>query len=118
MVSGEEMWGGALPPQTPPARGAAPPLDPPHYCKPNTPSVVVLPRHDGHDGHEGDEGCEGDEVSALNGAMAGMLGPRPSRHEGHEGDEGREGDEVSRFKGAMAGAGAATFGLVNRAPTP
>ena len=31
-------------------------------------------------------------MSALNGAMAGMPGPR--RHEGYEGDEG---DEVSNF---------------------
>ena len=78
MVSGEEMWGGgAAPPQTPPARGLRPPSTP-RIIVSRTRLVVVLPRHDGHDGHEGDEGCEGDEVSALNGAMAGMPGPRPS----------------------------------------
>ena len=62
MASGEEMWGRALPAS----------LDPPLYCKPNMPSSIVLPRHDGHEGYEGDEGREGDEVSALNGTMAGM----------------------------------------------
>ena len=62
--------GGALPP-----RGGLRPPSTPRIIVSRTRLVVVLARHDGH---EGDEGCEGDEVSALNGAMAGMPGPRPS----------------------------------------